>query len=643
MLATASVDEVRATLEAFGAPAAMIEVASGGNHRYIAVNKRAQALVGFGDNDVHGGRPGQFMPQDNVRRALVFLNRCIDSRAPVEYDDVYPVRGRQLHVRRTYAPIFSDDGRVVRIMVTLTDITDQVRKARELHESEQRFRDFTQAASDSFWETNAEGRMVLVRGRAGDRPSLPFAEQIGRTPGEVISDAGAVCEDPRDLDGLMAQHLPIKAYVYSRTLPNGDKVWRELDGRPYFDEQGQFRGYRGVSRDITTRKRAEAALRSAKDQAEQANAAKSRFLAAATHDLRQPLQAAVMLQSVLARCPLPTETRDAVAKLGRSLECLQDMLTRLLDMSRLDAGVVVPEPVTFELDDLFDRLAEVYIPQAAARGLEFRVRPSHLRVVSDPHLLHRVLDNLVANAVKYTEAGGVLIGARQRGEALRIQVWDTGVGIPSESLKIVFEEFRQLDSASRDPQRGLGIGLSIVEGLARLLRHPVSVRSTVGKGTVFEIDVPLADAAGTRRLPPIAADTPVGDAIAAAVGREAAGGRIALIDNDRAVLEALALSLEAAGYDVVAAPDMDELVSRLSEGRRPPDLLIADFNLGGGADGGSAIRTVQERLGLRSPAILLTGDTTPERLKAAQRSGFVVLHKPVLPDELGRRIAELVG
>jgi len=647
MLATASVEEVRATLEAFGAPAAMIQIEAGGSHRYIAVNKRAQALVGFGDADVQGGRPGQFMPSDNVRRALAFLNRCIDSRAPVEYDDVYPVRGRRLHVRRTYAPIFSEDGRVVRVMVTLTDITDQVRKARELHDSEQRFRDFTQAASDSFWETNADGRMVLVRGRAGDRPSLPFAQQIGRTPGEVIAGAGAVCEDPRDLDGLMAQHLPIKSYVYSRVLPNGDKVWRELDGRPYFDEQGRFRGYRGVSRDITTRKRAEAALRSAKDQAEQANAAKSRFLAAATHDLRQPLQAAVMLQSVLSRCPLAIETREAVDKLGRSLECLQDMLTRLLDMSRLDAGVVQPELADFELDDLFDRLIEVYAPAAAARGLELRIRPSHLRVRSDPHLLHRVLDNLVANAVKYTVEGGVLLGTRRRGETVRVQVWDTGVGIPQESLELVFEEFRQLDSASRDPHHGLGIGLSIVDGLAQLLHHPVSVRSRVGVGTVFAVDVPVV--ARTRRLPAAAASAAASavaasaGAVIAAAAEEEAAGCIALIDNDRSVLEALALSLEAAGYDVIAALSTEDLLSRLSDGQPRPDLLIADFNLGGGSDGSMAIRAVQERLGMRSPAILLTGDTTPERLKAAQRSGHVVLHKPVLPDELGRRIAELVG
>ena len=307
---------------------------------------------------------------------------------------------------------------------------------------------------------------------------------------------------------------------------------------------GRFRDYR-AGRCHATNQNARAdgilgGVEEARRQAEQADRAKSRFLAAATHDLRQPLQAAIMFHAVLQRQALPPESMDGVDKLGRSLTALQDMLTRLLDISRLDAGVIVPARMSFPLTPVVERLADTYGPIAADRGLSLRFVRTGATVYSDPHLLDRILENLVSNAVKYTRSGRILIGSRRRGRTLSIQVIDTGIGIPEAEQATIFEEFRRGGNAPGDVAEGMGIGLAIVE---RLARFASITRFSSGRSPAVarwsRSGVPIE-----RRSP---RPTGVRAWFAAPRGCRRALARLLLVENEPQLLEAR-LALESAGW-----------------------------------------------------------------------------------------------
>ena len=245
--------------------------------------------------------------------------------------------------------------------------------------------------------------------------------------------------------------------------------------------------------DITERKRASEALEAARRMAEQANLGKSRFLAAASHDLRQPLQTLSLLRGILAKRIKDQSGSRLVAKFEETLSAMSGMLNTLLDINQLEAGIVRPEIVEFPIGTLLDRLKTEFAYHATAKQLDWRVVASSLNVRSDPRLLEQTLRNLLANAVKYTERGKVLLGCRRRGNKLRIEVWDSGFGIPAEQLEAIFEEFHQLDNAARERSRGLGLGLSIVQRISDLLGNAVDVRSWPDRGSVFAVEVPLGE------------------------------------------------------------------------------------------------------------------------------------------------------
>lgn len=609
-----------ACLECLALPAALWERGADGEWRRLAANHRLPGMA-----PEPGGGAGRALS----RR----LDLCARERQAVE--DVVAVAGRpRRHLRRSLVPVVDSGGPVRRVLMTLTDVTDEVAREATLAESEQRFRAFTEAASDGLWETGPDLRFVWFRARPGDRPLLPAATQFGLTPDEVVGRSGAVPDDPRSLAEIMTAREPIVGYVYRQDRPEGP-VWRRMDGAPYYHPDGRFRGYRGVVRDITESRWQLAVVDEARRQAEQANRAKSRFLAAATHDLRQPLQAAIMFHAVLQRQALPPESIDGLDKLGRSLIALQDMLTRLLDISRLDAGVIVPSRMSFPLGPLVDRLADTYGPIAADRGLSLRVVPTGATVYSDPHLLDRILENLVSNAVKYTRTGRILVGSRRRGRVLSIRVIDTGIGIPEAEQATVFEEFRRGGNAPGDVAEGLGIGLAIVERLARLLEHPVSLRSVPGRGTMVEVRVPLEAA--------VDPDGPGLGAVAAPAPVPPGAGTVLVVENDPAVLESLALALESAGWRALTAADAHQALVRAAEVEGRLDAVIADIGLGGSLDGIDVVQAIRARTGHRVPALLLTGDTSPDRLRTIAGRGLSVLHKPVMPDTLGDILARMTG
>jgi len=381
--------------------------------------------------------------------------------------------------------------------------------------------------------------------------------------------------------------------------------------------------------DITRRKQEAAALEEAKGGAEAANLAKSRFLAAASHDLRQPLQTLALLQGLLARAVTEDKAAGLVRRLDETLGAMSGMLDTLLDLNQIEAGVVRAELSVVRVDGLLDRMREEFTLHAQAKGVALRVMPCSAAMCTDPRLLEQMLRNLLSNALKYTERGRVLLGCRRLGGALRVEVWDTGIGIPVHELPAIFQEYHQVGNEARERDRGLGLGLSIVHRLGALLGHPVHVRSRPGKGSVFTIE-----AARVADAPP-----PPEQPGAARHGRRT--GALLVIEDDPDLRELLHHLLRDEGHQVTLAPDGPAALDTIRQGLLQPDLVLADYNLPGGLTGLEVAARLREAVpGV--PTIILTGDTSVGTLRGVARQDFMQLNKPVRPDDLLRMIQDLL-
>ncbi|MDH4134096.1 MAG: hybrid sensor histidine kinase/response regulator, partial [Gammaproteobacteria bacterium] len=372
-------------------------------------------------------------------------------------------------------------------------------------------------------------------------------------------------------------------------------------------------------------------LREQRDAAEQANVAKSRFLAAASHDLRQPLHALGLFVTALRERNRHAELREIVAHIERCVTALGSLFEALLDVSRLDAGVVEPRPVHFALRTVLDRLAPEYEPQARAQGLDFSVAGGDILAHSDPALVERILRNLLSNALRYTPRGAVQVTARDVGAQVEIAVRDTGPGIPPDKREEVFMEFVQLANPERDRTKGLGLGLAIVRRLATLLDGTVVLDAAEGGGSEFRVRLPRGDAAAiVATVEPLALAT-----------IPFAGWLVVVIDDERAVREAMQVLLEGWGCVALTAESAVDAVQRLHAAGRRPDVIIADYRLRENATGAEAIGLLQREFGAAIPGFIITGDTAPERLQEASASGHLLLHKPVQPGKLRALLANL--
>jgi two-component system, sensor histidine kinase len=358
---------------------------------------------------------------------------------------------------------------------------------------------------------------------------------------------------------------------------------------------------------------------------EAANAEKSRFLGAASHDLRQPMHALGLFAAALEKELRGSPQHPKVISMARAVDALEDSFGAMLDVSRLDAGIVQPNIQAFPIRDIFRRLHMHCAGQAEERGLSLRFKAGGKVVTSDPQLLERILSNLVNNAIRYTETGGVVVVARTRAQFTSIEVWDTGVGIAADELPHIFKEFYQVGNAARDRARGLGMGLSIVKRLVLLLGHELEVKSTPGRGTVFRLllqPTELADMSsmvlGADTIP----STPDEDRT------------ILFIDDEEAVRAGMKELLEGWGFTVLLADSVANACAAVRNHPRVIDMVVSDLRLGGGEDGISAIAEVRQQYGAPLPGLLITGDTSPAEVKRAHDSGHPVLFKPVRTRDL---------
>ncbi len=372
-----------------------------------------------------------------------------------------------------------------------------------------------------------------------------------------------------------------------------------------------------------------AAADRARATAEAANRDKTQFLAAASHDLRQPLHAMGLFGAALAARVDEPAAREIVDCINASVEALERQFTALMDISKLDAGGVTPSRARFPLATLFARLEREFAPLAAARALRLRIARTSVWVDSDPVLLERVLANFVSNAVRYTERGGAVLGVRRRGSQVAIEVRDTGSGIPAAERERIFEAFYQIRPAPRAAGQGMGLGLAIIRRLAALLDHPIEVDSTPGRGSRFAVVVPRA---ATRT-----ASSPqrVQEGWAGAL----AGALIAVVDDENAIVDAMRLWFAQWGAQVCGGGSGEDVLAALGELGRYPNLIVADYRLAGGALGTDAVASLRAELGQPIPAVLVSGDASPEAFAAMRSTAPDVLLKPVLPGEL-RLLAE---
>ncbi len=638
------------------------------------------------------------------------------------------------------------------------DVTDQVAAEDALKESEQRFKDFAQSSPGGFWEMDETLRFSSFSDvqKAAGRSRPTASEATGRTLWEIF--AADIETDKywqafrKDLDA----RRPIEDLRAAYVSAEGDRFYWRINGKPYYDRTGRFRGYRGVAEDesaeVKARQRAEAAearlidaiesisggfalfdsddrmvlcnktyrdrafglgvhisegatfeeivrvnamdgfitgissaeeieawvqarlaahraaegafeitwndgrtymmtdrrthdggiasvstdiseLKRAREMAEQANRAKTRFLAAASHDLRQPLHAMELFVAALEATVDDEEAHSIIGDLREASNAAGRLLNALLDVSELESGKLEGRFIDFPVQQLLDRMVRVYGPQARERGLSLKMVPSSHVIHSDPDLLERILGNLLSNAVRYTPSGRILLGCRRRSNKLRIEVWDTGLGIPELERQKIFEEFHQLENPARERQRGIGLGLSIVRRLANILGHEIFLHSVRDQGSVFSVELDL-----TGKSVDLASPERANISRAKAIP----GMTVLVLDDDLQIRKGMIRALESWGWRVMTAANYDEAAQIVSEDPNAIDLVIADYRLPNGCNGVRAGRQLRLLCGRRVPVLVVTADQGEEEMQEIADQGFPALLKPANPEALYAAISDLL-
>ncbi len=568
------------------------------------------------------------VPPEDRRRLTLAIQQCLNGAASgrIEYR-VIGDDSQERWIESVWSSEIDASGKPERIFVTDLDITRLRAAENALRESEKNFRSLANAIPQLVWIASPEGEITWLNER--------WYDYTGAPPGQPAPLSWISCVDPDSLSAIFER--------WSDSIATGRPLGmiiplRGADGRfrpfltrvmPHRDADGRIVQWFGAATEITEQKELEEALRAATLEAERANRAKSKFLASASHDLRQPVQSLVLLLALIERqvSAIP-KALETVGMMKQALGGLNGLLTAILDISRLDAGVVAPAIDSVDLGALLGRLSSEYEPKAADKGLELRLIKRPLHALADPSLLERALRNLIENAFRYTPNGGVLIGLRRRGDRVRIDVVDTGVGVPKEKQQEIFEEFIQLNNPGRDLGKGLGLGLAIVARLAHLLDAQIEVSSRVGRGSRFSLSLPAAEGAQTSEAQPAHYEDP--------------RGRILIIEDNLILRHGLENIVRKWGCETFAASSGEEALEIAASRLWRLDALLSDYRLGAGLNGVEAAKEIARRAGHDFPTLILTGDTATEHIAEIASSGFELLHKPVSAEQLRRKLSRLL-
>lgn len=563
------------------------------------------------------------------------LRAALDARQPF-HDFVirYPTDGgAALHISISGVPVTADDGQTVYRGLG-KDVSVRERAAAALRGSEERFRRIMDTGRDGIVMTDAEGRITFANRRAAAMLGHEEAELTGLRMDRLVQAA------PLQADAAGGAQDGSAGVALRRK--DGTSLLAMQATYPVHGKDGQHAGTLAILTDITAFKQREervqqlAALAAQKSEAERASAAKSRFMAAVSHDLRQPMHALGLFLDDLKSAPLPPQAASLLEHMESALHSTQSLLDAILVMSRLESGLIAPNLMALPLQPVLQRVQRAFGAVAQKKNLRLRVVPSRAVVFSDPALLERIVANLVSNALRYTDHGGVVLGCRRRGDALHIEVWDTGLGIAPEHQQAVFREFFRVERAGEN-RGGLGLGLAIVQSCTQLLGHTVDVASAPGRGSRFSLQVPL----GT--LPAEAPAEPEPLAEDDGESTRFAGLRVLVVDDDAVILERTARLLERWGCRVIMASSGPQAQALLAREDASPELIISDLRLDHGELGTELVQRLRARLRPNLPALLLTGDTSLQTARDVRRSGLTLLYKPVPPAKLRIVMKNLLG
>ncbi|MGB0732908.1 MAG: NahK/ErcS family hybrid sensor histidine kinase/response regulator, partial [Pontibacterium sp.] len=610
----------------------------------------------------HNAMKGEYGPssvEEQVKKRLALMK----SSHPHRYQRFRP-DGTVLDVRGNPLP----NGGYVN---TYMDITQHKQIEEALRESEQNIRIYTDNVPVLIAYLDPERRYLFVNKAYADTFGVDRHNIAGISCSKVLPPG--VYEERAP---FIREVLAGKRQRFETTLPShdGNARYAEVTYIPHIGDYGDVLGYFTLYQDITERRIAEMALqetnetlelrvrerthalsvvnkelrkentiralmedelRQAKGDADNANLGKTRFLAAASHDLLQPLNAARLFSSALAQKSHSDETRQLVDNLDGSLKAAEELITAILDISKLDAGALEPSLSHFSVAEMLNNLTAEFTAMAEEKHLKFRCAGCDLVVHSDQKLLRRILQNFLSNAIRYTQSGGVLLGCRRRGNFLRFEVWDTGVGIPENKLKEIFEEFRRIDNPRHSQVQGLGLGLAITERIARMLEHPLIVRSWPSKGSVFSIDVPL----GEVKL----AQPEKKENRGWIRSKGLNGVRVLVIDNEPKILEGMSALLEGWSCEVMTALSSNAATTALQQADFVPDIVLADYHLSEVDTGIMALAELNNMFGITLPAIVITADRTDAVKQEIANSGAQLLNKPIKPAALRAMINKTVA
>jgi protein-histidine pros-kinase len=594
--------------------AADAAIVTDGDGRMVFVNRGAETLFEYSAEELVGRPVEMLMPANLRQQHEEYRRRYKDSpraRPLLSGLDLYGQRkdGSRFRAEIALTPVNTDAGMLV---------ASTIREVNAGDESEAYFRTMLETAPDAMIIVDERGRIAIVNRQAEDMFGYTRAELLGHEVEMLLPES------------IRHDHLQHRSgYVANPELrpmgqgldlfgrrKDGSKFPVEISLSPVKTSSGMF--VSSVIRDVTQRRRMEQEIIAARQAAERAQKANTAFLAAASHDLRQPVQALSLLNGALRRTVKDERAREMIDSQEHSLTAMTNLLNSLLDISRLDAGAVTPEIEEFPMQRLIDRLSAEFGRQASHKGLEFSAEPCAITVRSDPNLLSEIIQNLVSNAIRYTDNGSVEMVCDCGGDVCRLEVIDTGIGIEEDQLEEIFKEFHQTKTPGSSTE-GFGLGLAIVRRLADLLDHDIAVESEPGQGSKFRVSVPIAAAPQHAH----------GEDIKVSAAESGGVGTVILIEDDVNVANAWGLLLEAEGYRVAtakSAPEADAIIEHLDT---VPSLLISDFHLLDGSTGVEAVTGIRKHYGVNIPAFIVSGDTSKVVKEARPVDNCTLMSKPV--------------
>lgn len=591
--------------------------------RIVLTNRSADLLYGYDRGELTGHSLEILVPERLRDAHIAHRKHYLEAPRSGPIVSGLDLKGRrkdgsEFEAEISLTPIHAEDG--VLVCSIVRDISGD-------KYSEAYFRNVLESAPDAIVIIDHAGNIAVINQQAERMFGYSRNQLLGKKIEELIpASIRKRHVAHRDHFLVSPQLRPMGTGLDLRGLrSDGTEFPVEISLSPFATASGQF--VSSMIRDVTSRKEMERELIAARHQAERANKANTAFLAAASHDLRQPVQALNLLTGALRRTVAGDELAlEMVESQQSSLDAMTNLLNSLLDISRLDAGKIAPELQSFKVQRLIDNLHAEFSRQARSKSLSFKAEDCEdLSVRSDPNLLSEIIQNLVGNAIRYTDAGEIALSCRQDGACVWIDVADTGVGIEASQFEEIFQEFHQIRIPGRDKE-GFGLGLAIVKRLADLLDHRIDVASEKGTGSTFSVRVPIVES-----LPSQVAERHSPQSASLAHG---ASGTIVLIEDDVQIARAWELLLRSEGFRIAVSASVAEAEQAIRKLSSIPDLIISDYHLQDGSNGIAAIVSIRAHYGRNIPALIVTGDTSKLMLEARHIDNCLILNKPVHTDQL---------